>query len=172
MHYLLLQCFKESEKLRKQLLADLKTIGPSDKFFDSPPGKWSISQILTHLIQAERLSLEYMKKKSLGIESAGNTGLIEEIKFQILLLSQELPLKYKAPPVLGNRPAELQYDVICSEWDLLRAQLGDFLNTIADHHVRRKIYKHPVMGRLNVTQAVRFFDAHLKHHHPQIKRLL
>jgi hypothetical protein len=173
MHPLLTRTFELSEARRKKLIHQVKALSGTDKFYRHKDGKWSISQILAHLIQAEELSLNYMKKKSLGIDTAGDTGLVEEVKFLVLKISQRLPLRYKAPAVLGeDGPPSMPFDNIVERWDALRDSLKIFLESIKDEQLKRKIYKHAVMGRLNVVQAVRFFDEHLIHHQPQINRLL
>jgi hypothetical protein len=164
--------FKKSELLRTRLLELVSTL-PEEKFFYKPKGKWSVSQILTHLIQAESLSLEYMKKKSLGIDQAGNTSLANDLKFFALMLSQRLPFRYKAPSILGkNEPASLDYREIQKSWAELRSDLRLFLEKFDDSTIKRKVYRHVIAGRLNVMHAVKFFDEHLNHHLPQIKRLL
>lgn len=135
--------------------------------------KWSINQILAHLIISEELSLAYMKKKSLGIDHAGDTGFWENIKIQLLIISQRLPLKYKAPRVLGeDAPPHLTIEDVETKWDRSRQDLASFLESFQDNTLYKKIYKHPVAGRLNILQAITFFREHVSHHIPQIKRQL
>lgn len=168
----LLRTYRAYEEKRKMLMALLSSV-PDEKFHYRPPGKWSVSQILSHLIQAEKASLDYMKKKSLGIEQAGNTGKIEALKFFLLKISQRLPLKYKAPDILGkNDPPSLPLKEIEKNWALLREDLRAFLEMFGEAQLRRKVYRHVIAGRLNVLQSIEFFDEHLDHHLPQIKRLL
>ena len=173
MHPEILRTFERSEAMRKNLLEMVKPFSQTEKFFGHPDGKWSVSQILAHIVQAESLSLKYMKKKALGINDAGDTGVVEDLKFLILRVSQRLPLRYKAPAVLGeSAPPSPDFDTVVNDWDAVRKDLLLFLQGIRPDHVKRKIYKHAVMGRLNVIQAVKFFDEHQIHHRPQIKRLL
>jgi hypothetical protein len=114
-----------------------------------------------------------MKKKSLGIKEAGNSGLWEDLKFFILKISQRVPLKYKAPRVLAeSEPPTLSYNEIAKAWEHERNELKTFLEHLEDADVKKKIYKHVFSGRLNVMQAVSFFREHANHHLPQIKRLL
>jgi uncharacterized damage-inducible protein DinB len=161
-----------AEADRKRIL-DMVSRLTEEKFGHNPPDKWSISQILAHLIAAERLSLQYMKKKSLGIKEAGNSGIWEEIKFLILKVSQRLPLKYKAPKMLAeSQPEKLSLSEITAQWDETRKDLKAFIENWEDHHLKKKIYKHVVSGRLNILHAVSFFREHAIHHLPQIKRLL
>jgi hypothetical protein len=164
--------FNELEKQRENIyfkIADL----PSDQYSRSVNGKWSIGQILTHLMTSERLSLLYMKKKSLGIKNLNDSGSLEAFKTFLLKISQRLPLRFTAPKFLiAHTPSALDKEDLQLKWIRSRQELKNFLEKIEDQNVRKKIYKHPVAGRLDARQAMIFFYEHIRHHLPQIKRLL
>lgn len=138
------------------------------------PGKWSINQILSHVMEAERFSIQYMKKKSLGIDQLQNSGLKEEMKSIILILSQRIPfLKYKAPRVISESSVEsISLQEIKTQWSGVRSEMKNLLEDLEEKNIRKKIYKHPVAGYLNARQGVSFLREHLLHHLPQIKKLL
>lgn len=168
----LAQLFQQLEEQRAQLIGSLQHVAP-EKLKDAPPGKWSVNQILAHMITAERLSLVYLKKKGQGIEEAGDTGWWEDLKLVALRVSQRLPLKFKAPRVVvEHTPTEADIRQLLADWDNLRLQLKAFLETIPDRHIRKKIYKHVFAGRLNVQHAMLFFREHIIHHLPQIQNRL
>jgi len=161
-----------AEQERLELLKEVSKL-PAERLFYRRGTKWSISQILIHLLTAEKLSLQYMKKKSLGIDSADNAGWWEAAKYFMLKISQRLPLRYKAPPYLSeNMPEAFSFHDLSDQWDQHRKELIQFLHSIDEKNINKKIYKHPVAGRLSASQAVSFFRDHIKHHLPQIKRLL
>jgi uncharacterized damage-inducible protein DinB len=165
--------FDELERQREVLFSLLKNL-PEEKLAASPyPGKWSISQIVTHLVTSEKLSLAYMKKKSLGIDGVKNSGITETLRLWLLIISQRIPVKYKAPKVVTeNTPPAMPLTALVEEWSALRNELKQFLERIEDRHVRKVLYKHPLAGRLDVRQAMIFFREHINHHKPQIERLL
>ena len=173
MHADLDRIFQKLENERKQVFAEIEKMPPARYTF-SDGRKWSIAQILTHLLTSERLSVGYMKKKSLGINSIQNSGLAEEVRYGLLKMSQRIPfLKYRAPKVVvENTPLALPFEDLKREWQSLRDDLRTFLDSIDERNISKKIYKHPVAGRLNVKQAIGFFGEHFNHHLPQIKRLL
>jgi hypothetical protein len=174
MHPKLQQILNTLEADRKRLLQELADV-PDQRFNTNPvPGKWSISQILTHIITSERLTLLYMRKKSLGIDQVDNSGWIESFKMLFLEVSQRLPfLKFKAPGVVvEHTPEALSYAEVVRQWDKVREQLKKFLEGIDEKNVRKKIYKHPVVGRLDASQAIRFNGEHIRHHLPQIRKLM
>jgi hypothetical protein len=115
-----------------------------------------------------------MNKKIQGIEQASKSGLMEEVKFGLLKISQRLPgLKFKAPRrVVENTMLYKDLASIESEWKTTRADLHKLLSHMHENHLDRLIYKHPVAGYLNVQQALKFFREHIIHHTPQLKRLL
>ncbi|HEU5290268.1 MAG TPA: DinB family protein [Cyclobacteriaceae bacterium] len=168
-----LPIYNELERQRIDMLNHVKDL-PAEKLNFAPPGKWSINQILTHLLVAEQLSMVYMKKKSLGIDQLGNSGLIAAIRIGLLKISQRIPaIKFKAPKVvLDHTPEALSLLELTEKWEAHRQKLRIFLEGIEEKNKKKLIYKHIIAGRLDAKQAMVFFREHSNHHWPQIKRLL
>lgn len=166
------QLFDDLEVQREELLHELKQLS-AEALQKHPPEKWSIAQVLAHLIVSEQLSIAYLNKKMLGIESTVNTGLKEEFKMIALIISQRLPFKFKAPRmVVDKTPVYENIDQLITVWETTRSELKMVLEKFQDNQMKRKIYKHPVAGMLNIQQALRFFGEHIAHHTPQVKNLL
>lgn len=164
--------FSRLERQRSELLNLFKSL-PEEKFHVAPTGKWTVAQIITHLITSETLSLGYMRKKSLGIEGLKDSGLKQVVVFWLLKISQRIPVRYKAPKaVLENTPQPFSKDELLSRWDHVRLELKSFLDALPEAHCRRLIFKHPVAGMLDARQTVGFMYEHVLHHLPQVKRLL
>jgi uncharacterized damage-inducible protein DinB len=162
--------FDSLESERYNLLASIKKARSHKQ---APEGKWSINQIVAHLIAAEKLSIVYLNKKILGIKETENTGLWEETKMVVLQISQRLPFKFKAPRVVvENTPIYSNLDELLTEWDNVRSELKALLEKFDETQLRKKIYKHVRAGKLNIQHALMFFREHIIHHKPQIKRLL
>lgn len=166
------QLYGDIEKQKEILLHSLRGL-PREKLNNHPQDKWSINQIIAHLIAAERLSINYLNKKILGVNQVKETGLVEELKMILLTVSQRLPLKFKAPKIVIDQTAkETDLDKLVDEWDKTRAELKNILDRIEDHQLKRKIYRHVRAGMLNIQQALKFFYEHVQHHTPQVKYLL
>lgn len=164
--------YQHLEEARASFLKEMQNL-PAELLAASNENRWSILQIIAHLITAERLSVMYMQKKIQGMEDAGDTGLWEQVKMSLLIISQRLPLKFKAPRAVVQqtiRATSLQQ--LEEEWDLVRNDMKALLDKIQPYQSKRKIYKHVVAGKLNASQALRFFHEHFLHHLPQIKRLV
>jgi uncharacterized damage-inducible protein DinB len=163
--------YAELEKQRKELLDEIRKLDASQRD-RKIKGKWSINEIVAHLVASERLSMAYIKKKSNAIETVDDTGILEELKMILLRISQRIPLRYKAPKVVVDHTAKHEFNKSEEKWNQVRNELLTFIQNINPQHSKRKIYKHPVAGRLNIHQAMAFFKEHVTHHLPQIKRLL
>lgn len=166
--------YDELEHQRIEILNQVKGL-TLEKFDHKPsPQKWSISQVLTHILIAEQLSVGYMKKKALGIDQLKNSGVLESVILELLKISQRIPaIKFKAPNVvLANTPPAFPLAELTKRWEAHRADLKTFLESWGDKNIKKLVYKHPIAGRLDARQAMVFFREHINHHLPQIKRLL
>lgn len=158
---------------QRELIISMIINLPEAVYKNSPSGKWSIAQIVTHLLTSERLSVGYMRKKSLGIDKLKDSGLKQMVVSGILKISQRIPLRYNAPGVIvENTPEALSVDEIINHWKKSRSDLKEFLESIDERHSRRLIFKHPIAGMLDASQAMKFMYEHINHHLPQIQRLL
>jgi hypothetical protein len=166
------QLFNSLEAQRHQLLDSVKNT--PDRFKTSPGNnKWSLHQILAHLVSAEKLSVQYLRKKMQGIDQAKDSGLIETLKMVVLKISQRLPLKFNAPqPVVAFTITYTSLDELIVDWNASREALKNLLEEIRDDQTKRMIFKHPAVGKLNIIQALEFMKEHIAHHLPQVKRLL
>lgn len=172
MNTTLLKRFDTLETQRKKLLGLIAACS-NEELNAHPEGKWSIAQILSHLIASEHLSIKYLNKKILGIKEAPDTGVMEELKIIILIISQRLPLKFRAPKVLAENTTVYQTKEELGEaWEKTRGELKEVLTRFNEDQLKRKVYKHPVAGMLNIKQAIQVLQEHINHHTPQIKNLL
>ncbi|HEV8513500.1 MAG TPA: DinB family protein [Cyclobacteriaceae bacterium] len=164
--------YNKIETQRRTLLLSLKDLS-YDKLNTHLPTKWSINQIIAHLITAEDLSIAYLHKKILGINELEDSGLLEELKMILLIVSQRLPLKFKAPKIVVAKTSdETDLNKLIAKWDLTRLELKNILDPIESHHIKRKVYRHVRVGMLNIQHTLKFIGEHVGHHTPQIKKLL
>lgn len=166
------QLNKAFEKLllKRNSLLDIAKSLPAEKINQRiNPNQWSVLEILNHLYTAEKLSLQYIKKKSQGIDSLGNAGVKHAFMLLVLKISQRLPFRYKAPTtVLQNTVEVLTLSDLIAQWDLLYLELKSILVNTPEKYVSKLVYKHVVAGRLSLVQAIIFFREHMIHHTPQI----
>lgn len=108
-----------------------------------------------------------------GIDGFRNTNLKHDLLMIVLILSQRLPFKFKAPAVVAsNTPSYKSLDEFTREWEKTRVLLRATLEKISDGQLKKQVYRHPIAGLINIEQALIFFREHLLHHQPQIGRAL
>ena len=91
----------------------------------------------------------------------------------MLTISQRFPFRFKAPKVVVENTTTYQtVDQLKEEWEKIRGEMHELLSRFTDAQLKRKVYKHPIAGMLNILQAVQFFQEHITHHTPQVKYLL
>ncbi len=163
--------YQTLEKQRKLFLADIMKYD-SSIIHHSTDGNWSMVQVISHLITSEKTSLDYLEKKMQGIQQASNATWWESIKVIGLIVSQRLPFKYKAPkgaklPDPESRPM----DDLISQWTAQRQRLHAILGKFTEKDVKKKVYRHVVIGLVDIRHMMIFFREHITHHQWQINRI-
>lgn len=155
-----LQLFKNLEQADEALLKrKIKT------------GKWNILQIVWHLNSSDHLTVNYMLKKMQGGNAVPVAGIRSAAGSYALKVALRY-LKWKKPPVLPDPPEELELNDLKNEWNRNSQQLESLINSLPDDMMIRKIFRHPLAGRMNIFQALEFMLDHFNHHLRQINKLL
>lgn len=159
------------EKSRNRLLDELE--GFEDELLNkpSPNGKWSINQIVSHLIQVEQLTINYMQHKSQKQDNLANASFASSLRSLILKLALQSGRKYKAPEVVAVVPELASLQMLRQEWDHIRFTLEDVLTELPEHLSNKCLFKHPSVGPLSVSQTLTFLQDHFDHHLQQIHKL-
>jgi hypothetical protein len=66
----------------------------------------------------------------------------------------------------------LALHALFSTWNELRNEMSAFLESVEPQHLRKLVFRQPAAGMLSVLQTLEFMDAHLRHHIPQIERII
>lgn len=134
--------------------------------------KWSVIQVLDHLIHSERRSVLYCQKKLKAGDDIPESTIFNDLKMKLYDVVLSTKIKFKAPPVVStpdNSRSLKATRAYCIETHQL---LRGFLESYPEKYLSKGIFKHPVAGRITLLQMVRFFDVHVRHHLHQINRTL
>ena len=166
----LLRQFGRMERDRQDILKRLE--GARTKRLATSPGEhaWYIAQVITHLAIAEEGGLTYLNKK-LEVKKHGPVGISSHWRLFLLNIAVWLPIKYKAPAIVADVPAT-SYEVARQRWSAVRERMREAYTTIDTSFIGHDLYKHPMAGRFNLIQGVRFMRRHVQHHKAQIHRTL
>jgi len=142
---------------------------PEEKLQDQSYG-WSLVQVFSHLNDAERASLAYMKKKMQAGDKMQNSGAGNALRMRVTNQILKSNLKWKAPSYIAKPPV-YPSEEIKSKWEATREAIQAFVEEYPEKWDNKLVYKHPIGGRQNLERAVESFIFHQVHHLHQIKRI-
>jgi len=160
------------EQKRLELMAELEILNEDKLNYKPAPGKWSIIQIVHHLIKSEQLSVIYIKRNITNKSGISKSSFRAKFNAFVLKWGLILPLKLKAPNNVSDVPDFDTFENAKSKWDKVRNSFVSVIESMADDLLSKDIFKHPIAGKMNLEGTIDFFDAHFKHHLKQIKSLL
>jgi len=158
------------EDKRKKLYDLLEKLDEEQLSYRPAEDKWSITQIVFHLVKSEQLSVISINKEIRNADNrkAGVSALVRSSLLKYALMS---PLKFKAPAILGNVPAEYDIEELKTKWITIRNKLNTALGEVDTELGKKYLFTHPYAGKMNIYQTMDFLVHHFNHHNRQIKRL-
>jgi len=163
--------FNFIEGLKKDIIKDYGQLTPNQLNFKPKANKWSMIQVVEHLMLAETTSLNYVNKKILDPSALEDKTAASQLKTWLLKTSFTLPFKFKAKVSFIKPTNDPDYKNVLLRWDIARNALRKLLDEQSNELLEKLIYKHPIAGRLNAHQMLIFFEYHIKHHLKQINRI-
>lgn len=162
------------EQERRELF-DLLQVRSDEELNQVPgPGKWSVIQVMHHLIISEELSLRYVKKKLSYNPALKKAGFSEGFRRMLLKIYLGLPFKFKAPKGVNDEalPAQVPFSATAQRWEAIRFELAKFLEGLDSGLIDKELYKHPAAGKMTLSGMLDFYLAHFRRHREQIIRAL
>lgn len=164
--------FNAIEKERKAIFEKLKS-APEELLMKSPgTNRWSAVQALQHLVVAERGTNMYLQKKVLGKDKVKQSGLVNVLRMVVGKVAFAIPMKFKAPKVVADPPADVSLAETEKQWDAVRNDFHAIVKALEERDLSKELFKHPIMGRLDIYQTVDFFEIHMRRHAEQAYRTL
>ena len=163
--------FDIMEKDREEIISLINKLDDQKLNFKPAPGKWSILQILFHIIKAEHLTIISLKNSIGNKKDLKKSSLGAAMRSSLLNISLRSSIKIKSPDILKKVPETYDIEQLKKKWTTLRSELNKILNGAEEEVLNKYVFKHPYAGRLNFTQSIEFLYEHVKHHKRQIKRI-
>ncbi len=79
--------------------------------------------------------------------------------------------KIKAPAVITTPTADVSYETVKQDWEQDRQRLSQFLEKLPEAAKDKEIFRHPIVGMMNIYHTLAFMREHVLHHIAQVKRL-
>lgn len=158
------------ESMRTDLLDDLSR-RPEEVLRATPfDGKWSILDILEHMVVAEREVL-------MGLPEYKDLPIFErtfknKLMLKIVMFVLGNRIRVKVPSRTMNPKGGTSFEEIRASWDESQAWFRAYLESCDEEKLGRAVFKHPVSGPITPAQAVDMSLAHFENHRAQIERIL
>lgn len=162
------------DKKLNNLLEELKDYSDAQLNRSPGEGKWSVIQVMHHLLLAETGSYNYLQKKLSFNPELKDSGFQSWYRKQGLRLFLWAPFKWKSPAAIGDEylPEQAGFWDTARQWKEQRAQLKIYLNSLPPDIFAKEAYKHPRAGRLDIAGMLEFFNWHFNRHRKQILRIV
>ncbi|RAU83459.1 DinB family protein [Pontibacter arcticus] len=165
--------YLQLEKSRNRLLDKLEVYDEAILTAQPTEGKWSVMEIIAHLIQVDELTLSYIQHKVKKENELKAASFSSELYTILLKLALKSGMKFKAPSsiaTLASYGEDLQ--TLRQKWNEVRYQLEDMLTDLPAQVLDKAIFRHPRVGMLTINQTLTFLQDHFDHHMPQVNALI
>jgi len=166
------QAWRELELAKNDIITLIERVPVQELNKVPATEKWSILQIAAHLMSSENKSLIYMKKKVQAGANLPVSNISSAFRAWLLRFFLKSPIRFKAPPVLDVPEPHYEKMELIQQWNNQRKELLAFLSQLPLKHIQRDLFKHPVAGRMNIIQALRFMTTHARRHYKQMKEIV
>lgn len=170
MHASLTQTYYLVEKRKDELISIILSCSDDERHYKPDDKTWNMIEVAEHCHNIEKGVLFILNRNLKTLIKP--SGLGEMVRSKILSLFLFLPIRYKAPKVQGILPeGNVDLEKIISEWSGTRKKLEEYLDHFPDEKLGFLVFKHPIAGKLNLKQTLKFLHEHTAHHHTQLHRL-
>lgn len=166
--------------LEKLKTLDLKTGEIFKKLKSLPKNKltvsnndWSILEVLYHVWLAETSSEKYIRTKIQYPKTIIKTPLLSYLRAFLTKYFLLLGFTVKAPKVTAEFPEKINLEELQKNWKKSRTSFSNLIKELDQKNLDKlAIFRHPLMGRINLSQTLYFFELHQNHHLKQIEKKL
>ncbi len=155
---------------RSELLDELESLSPEALALRPETGKWSILEIVEHLVVAERDVFEGFPAVADLVDRRRRLKNRVTYLLVFFILRFGVPVRTPSPKMVpqgGRALAELRL-----QWDENIRRLFTYSATPDREGLRRVVFQHPAAGPITLVQALTLDRMHLRNHARQIRRLL
>ena len=158
------------EKDRMALFKGLSSLSQAQ--LSSSKVGWSINEILYHVWLAEISSEKYIRTKTKYPESLLKVKSSTYLRMFLVKILFSLGFKVKGPQITQMFPEKIDLKELNTKWAISRKSFDSLISELKEKKLEDKaVFKHPLIGRLNIKLTLAFYKFHFKHHQKQINAL-
>ena len=150
------------------LLQNLDALSPDKLYFKAGPDRWSIVEVIEHLVLTEDDIVKQISTQGSSFDSEKRSP----DKFKTVVKVMERDIEVDVPDEILEPHGQLTLEEHLSRWDRLREKLHTFLTGIDSENMENLVYRHPFAGPLDISETLHFIEVHFDNHMRHIERIL
>lgn len=154
---------------RRLLLDEVESLTPQRLVAKPLPGKWSILEIVEHLVLADRDVFQGLPDPAQLVDR--KRRLKDRVNYPIVMfaLACRIPVKISSPKMMPRSQSSLAE--LRRDWEAVGRWLESYLDAIEPGALAKAVFAHPIAGPMTLQQCFHMGDLHLATHTRQIRRL-
>ncbi len=154
---------------RRKLLDEVEGLEPERLVAKPLEGKWSILEIVEHLVLADRDVLQGLPDPANLVDRQRRLKDRMKYPFVMFWLACHLPAKVPTPRMVPRGEASLAE--LRREWGEIQQWFQSYVVRLDRGDWAKSVFGHPVAGPLTVVQVLHMGRLHMATHTRQIRRL-
>jgi len=171
MDALFIQRFNRLDNLLKDYQKEVNNLSYEQLNKKPASGGWSINEVIHHMKGVEAGTILYIQKKLQTPDESKRSGIKSWYRASLLRYALRSKRKFRAPKVLTEPQGPYKTEELFKEWQITRDQLRNVFENVPAEHKSRELFKHPVVGYINLKQTLGFMGDHMQRHLEQIQGL-
>jgi len=164
------ETFISLDKKYGKLLQHLNPLSDDVLYFKAQADKWSIVEVIEHLVVAE----ENMLAQLTGAPSAApldpQDRSAKNFHIVIKVMTRDIPVD--VPDESMEPHGRFSLPELLGRWDGTRQKTRAYIGGINSEKAGDLVYRHPFAGPLDMAETLRFIDVHFDNHMRQIDRII
>ena len=161
----------DSLKLKLEaLLQHLDSLTSEKLTFKAGPDKWSIVEVVEHLVIAEQDLLKQLSTH-IPVSTLDPEAKTPE-KHQTVIKVMERDIEVDVPHESMEPHGRIALEDLLNQWNVIREMLPGLLAEIKSDNKDDPVYQHPYGGPLDIADTLQFFEVHFDNHMRHIDRIL
>lgn len=162
--------FDSLNQKRAALLQHLGSLSSQVSSFKTGPDRWSIVEVIEHLVKVEKNLLKQLAK-NVPVSALDLKSRTPE-KHQTVIKVMERDIPVDVPDERVEPHGRLTFEALLKQWDDIRKKLLEMLADINADNKDNLVYRHPYGGPLDISETLHFIEVHFDNHLRQIDRIL
>jgi len=163
------QGLRALDERRRALLDEVEALSAERLTAKPLPGKWSILEIVEHLVIAERDVLQNLPEPSQLVDRPRRLKAHVSYPLVMFVLKHGIPAKVPSPRMVPTGNASLA--ALRRQWDENHQWLRAYVDGLERDDFGKAVFEHPIAGPMTVEQTIRMGLVHLETHIREIRRL-